>query len=323
MTKFKQIVEAILKEGIYDPSIFKAVFLAGGPGAGKGYIASLTGLAMGSYQGTSYGTANQNQAFLTYDDIIGREIRQSITQTGPMGLKVVNVDDFSNWFNLRARGWKKAVEDMKQDEYEKLASVSLSDRMSGSYDSEYYGVTNPDPLGYAGKDGGVSMNYDKLEKENDPLYKVSQANRDIAKKSYHNRLEMYKELGLGILIDQTSSDYDKVFGMKWELEDVGYDCMMLNVQIDRELAWKLNLGREGKAQVLGLDKFNEIWDEIDSNRDKFARLFHENYYEIRNKGPGFQQVGASYAYLAIKEFCEKPPTNPDVRAWMEWMLSSD
>ena len=27
-----------LNEGIFDPSIFKAIFLAGGPGSGKGYV---------------------------------------------------------------------------------------------------------------------------------------------------------------------------------------------------------------------------------------------------------------------------------------------
>ena len=30
----------LLKEGVYDPNIFKAVFLAGGPGSGKSYVSS-------------------------------------------------------------------------------------------------------------------------------------------------------------------------------------------------------------------------------------------------------------------------------------------
>ena len=28
-----------LQEGLYDPNIFKAIFLAGGPGSGKSYVA--------------------------------------------------------------------------------------------------------------------------------------------------------------------------------------------------------------------------------------------------------------------------------------------
>lgn len=34
--------EDTLEEGVYDPGIFKAVFLAGGPGSGKSYVASKT-----------------------------------------------------------------------------------------------------------------------------------------------------------------------------------------------------------------------------------------------------------------------------------------
>ncbi len=38
MKTFKEI----LNEGIYDPSIFKAIFLAGGPGSGKSYVVNKT-----------------------------------------------------------------------------------------------------------------------------------------------------------------------------------------------------------------------------------------------------------------------------------------
>ena len=34
--------EQFIKEGVYDPNIFKAVFMAGGPGSGKSYIAGKT-----------------------------------------------------------------------------------------------------------------------------------------------------------------------------------------------------------------------------------------------------------------------------------------
>ena len=31
-----------LQEGVYDPNIFKAIFLAGGPGSGKSYVVRKT-----------------------------------------------------------------------------------------------------------------------------------------------------------------------------------------------------------------------------------------------------------------------------------------
>jgi cytidylate kinase len=47
--RFKKYIneELLLVEGVYDPSIFKAIFLAGGPGSGKSYVASKTTSGMG------------------------------------------------------------------------------------------------------------------------------------------------------------------------------------------------------------------------------------------------------------------------------------
>ena len=38
MKIFKSLKEEYLQEGVYDPGIFKAYFLAGGPGSGKTYV---------------------------------------------------------------------------------------------------------------------------------------------------------------------------------------------------------------------------------------------------------------------------------------------
>lgn len=41
------ILLSLIYEGVYDPSIFKAIFLAGGPGSGKSFVASQTTGGMG------------------------------------------------------------------------------------------------------------------------------------------------------------------------------------------------------------------------------------------------------------------------------------
>ena len=41
MITLSQLVQE-LQEGVYDPNIFKAIFLAGGPGSGKSYVAKRT-----------------------------------------------------------------------------------------------------------------------------------------------------------------------------------------------------------------------------------------------------------------------------------------
>ena len=39
--------QSFVQEGVFDPSIFKAIFLAGGPGSGKSYVAGKTTLGFG------------------------------------------------------------------------------------------------------------------------------------------------------------------------------------------------------------------------------------------------------------------------------------
>jgi predicted kinase len=47
----------ILREGVYDPGIFKAFFLAGGPGSGKSFVTA------GAFGGTGLKTVNSDGAF--------------------------------------------------------------------------------------------------------------------------------------------------------------------------------------------------------------------------------------------------------------------
>ena len=48
MIKLKRIIESMIKESVHDKNIFKAVFLGGGPGSGKGFVlGGLTGMAKG------------------------------------------------------------------------------------------------------------------------------------------------------------------------------------------------------------------------------------------------------------------------------------
>ena len=42
----------LLMKGVYDPGIFKAIFLAGGPGSGKSFVGSdLVGVPKGGFKG--------------------------------------------------------------------------------------------------------------------------------------------------------------------------------------------------------------------------------------------------------------------------------
>ena len=137
-----------LQEGLYDPNIFKAYFLAGGPGSGKSYV-----------------------------------VKKS---TGGTGLKIVNSDDI----------------------FEKLLKqANLSLKM-------------PD---------------DELI----PRDKV----RDRAKALTKLRRDNYVEGRLGLVIDGTGKDLDKITNQASDLKQIGYDVYMIFVNTSLDVALENNQKR--------------------------------------------------------------------------------
>ena len=57
MKHFRTIYEEYLTEGVYDPGIFKAFFLAGGPGSGKTFV------TQSAFAGTGLKVVNSDNAF--------------------------------------------------------------------------------------------------------------------------------------------------------------------------------------------------------------------------------------------------------------------
>jgi hypothetical protein len=127
-----------LQEGLQDPNIFKAFFLAGGPGSGKSFV-----------------------------------VRKS---TGGTGLKIVNSDDV----------------------FEKYL-----------------------------KDAGLEMDMTtaKAERQKEPRDKL----RDRAKVVTQKKQDNYVDGRLGLIIDGTGRDYDKIAGQSNELKRLGYDTHMIYV----------------------------------------------------------------------------------------------
>ena len=85
--KFKDLKQELI-EGVYDPGIFKAFFLAGGAGSGKSYSAEKA-------------TGSSGGKFEWHDDMNTRELTPG--RTGPYGLKVVNSDEQLEFGLMKAK----------------------------------------------------------------------------------------------------------------------------------------------------------------------------------------------------------------------------
>ena len=190
-----------LQEGVYDPNILKAFFLAGGPGSGKSYVVK--------------------------------------RGTGGLGLKIVNSDDV----------------------FEKYL-----------------------------KDAGLSMKMPKSEEE--PRDKL----RDRAKKVTAARQANYVEGRLGLIIDGTGHDYDKIATQATKLKILGYDVHMIFVNTSLDTALERNAKRDRSVPESITIK---SWNNVQKNMGKFSQYFRQNFMVVDNNdsqedvmGPVFKQVRA-------------------------------
>jgi predicted kinase len=218
----------VLDEGVNDPAIFKAVFLAGGPGSGKSFIVGKTGLVN-------------------------------------IGMKLVNSDD----------------------EFERRLKNAGLDK------------SNPDDI-YSPQ---------------------GQALRGKAKKTTKNKQDMYITGRLGLVIDGTGKDADKMIRQRKQLEDLGYDTAMIFVDTDLETSMLRNKER---ARKLPDAEVKTMWKEVQSNKKRFKSLFGKNFAIVDNTDQGSKEANLKLAdretlvaYKKMVKFANAKPTKETAKNWIE------
>jgi len=216
--KFADFVE--LDEGINDPGIFKAVFLAGGPGSGKSFVVGQTALT----------------AF---------------------GLKLINSD------------------------------VAFETAM---------------------KKAGMDSTPENI-------YTVKgQSLRDRAKKLTQMKQDGLLSGRLGLVIDGTGKDYNKIQTQKKALENLGYDCAMIFVNTNEETAQSRNMNRD---RTMPAAQVKKMWSAVQDNIGKFQNLFGSNLHIVDN-GEDSDWKGATLgAYRKIGAWVKSPVKNYKATRWIK------
>ena len=209
-----------LQEGVYDPNIFKAFFLAGGPGSGKSYV-------------------------------VGRT-------TAMFGMRIVNSDE------VFEKMIKNAGMTMKMDT----------------------------PLGK------------QQEPERDKL-------RDTAKRVTKLRQANYVEGRLGLIIDGTGKDYDKIEGQNKELIQLGYDTHMIFVNTSLDVALERNQERD---RTLPEPIVVKSWNAVQKNIGKFSNLF-KNRFIIMDNNDKDEKV-LTNVYKRVQNLAKKKVTNGIAKNWI-------
>ena len=220
MLTFDQFVnETELTEGVNDPSIFKAVFLAGGPGAGKSFIVGKTAL----------------QA---------------------LGFKLINSDDAFE-AGLKKAGLSTSPEDIASAQGQKI--------------------------------------------------------RGSAKALTGKKLQRALEGRLGLVVDGTGKDYNKIKGQVDDLRKLGYAVKMIFVNTDLETALKRNKMRPRSVPDKLVEK---MWKDVQKNIGKFQGLFRNRMIIIDNSEEADIERSTLKAYKDIMTWAKKPPENSIAVKWI-------
>jgi len=205
-----------LQEGLNDPNIFKAFFLAGGPGSGKSYVVRKT--------------------------------------TGGTGLQIVNSDDAF-------------------ERYLKIAGLSQK------------------------------MPEDET------------AERDIerkrAKRVTKARQEGYLEGRLGLIIDGTGKDFDKIAKQSNQLKQLGYDTHMIFVNTSLDTALERNAKRDRSVPESIAVK---SWKTVQSNIGKFSQHFRQNFIVVDNNDS--EEDVMTPVFKQIKGLLKKKVKSPFAKQWV-------
>ena len=122
---------------------------------------------------------------------------------------------------------------------------------------------------------------------------------------------------LGIIVDGTGDDLEKITGKKAAMEELGYDTYMVFVNTTLEVAQERNMKRKRK---LPPPKVDEIWTDVQANLGAFQGLFGQGNITIVDNtvyGPLPEDV-----VDAITDFLARPIRNPIGRQWIEDQLST-
>jgi predicted kinase len=136
--------------------------------------------------------------------------------------------------------------------------------------------------------------------------------RGKAKKVTAKRMRGYINSKLGMLIDGTGKNYDKIANMMKLLKAEGYDCYMIFVNTDLNVALQRNKERE---RTLPEDLVKKSWSEVNNNLGRFQGLFGSSNILVVDNSE-YKEFG-NIVKAKAREFVKRPVQNYIAKKWIK------
>ena len=155
---------------------------------------------------------------------------------------------------------------------------------------------------------GLSQDVKSLDPDK---YAKAMELRDQAKRVTLKRMHNYINGKLGMLIDGTGKDYNKIANMKIQLQRHGYDCYMVFVNTTLEVAIERN---EKRPRKVPLDILKQGWHAVQDNMGRLQTLFGSSNMLIVDNST-YKQF-PSVVKKAASKFVNRPITNHRAKKWI-------
>jgi len=136
--------------------------------------------------------------------------------------------------------------------------------------------------------------------------------RKKAKSVMGTAMKNYINGKLGMIIDGTGHNANKISSKKKSLEKLGYDTFMVFVNTTLKVALERNRNRE---RTLPDDVVKEYWTDCQQNLGKFQSMFGASNMLIVDNSK-YQQF-PSVVKKAANKFVSKPIQNPIAKSWIK------
>ena len=153
----------------------------------------------------------------------------------------------------------------------------------------------------------------------DPTYDDYSGLRSRAKELTASRKKLYMDGRLGMIIDGTGHKFSKLKKQKMELEEIGYDCYMVFVHTDLDIAQARNMERPRK---LDPEIVSKSWHEVQRNREAFQGLFGNANFQMVNNNDTLSEKAATKKFemlvkKGINSFIRNPIKNYRGKQWIK------